>query len=183
MRNAECEMWNRQIRIITILLSVFMISSCGYRLTQVGGVIPEGAKTIAIPVFLNNTHEPYVDTVLTQDVVNEFLSDGRLKVAGLEDADLILRCKIMKFELTPAAYTANSYVQTYNVSIMISFSLEDAKTRKMLVPETSLNLVFISSYPVTLGNISATKIVRETAIMKASRDIASTLRSRVLEGF
>jgi hypothetical protein len=160
-----------------------MISSCGYRMTPVGGVVPEGTKTIAIPVFLNNTNEPYVDTVLTQDVVNEFLTDGRLKIADLEDADIILRCKIMRFILTPAAYTSNSYVATYNVSIMISFSLEDTKTRKMLVPETSLNSNFISSYPVTPGNISETKVVKETAIRKASRDIAPTLRSRVLDGF
>jgi hypothetical protein len=165
------------------MLLLFVFSSCGYRLTPVGGVIPEGAKTIAIPVFLNNTNEPYVDTVLTQDVVNEFLSDGRLKVVDLEDGDIILRCKILKFDLTPVAYTADPYVQTYNVSIVISFSLEDAKTRKMLVPETNLNSAFISSYPVTLGNISETKIVREAAIKKASRDIAPTVRSRVLEGF
>ena len=64
-----------------VLVLLFMCSSCGYRLTPVGGIVPEGTKTIAIPVFLNLTNEPMVDTVLTQAVVNEFFTDGRLKIS------------------------------------------------------------------------------------------------------
>ena len=167
----------------TVLVLLFMCSSCGYRLTPVGGIVPEGPKTIAIPVFLNLTNEPMVDTVLTRAVVNEFFTDGRLKITSPEDADLILRCKITKFELTPSAYTTDPYVQSYNVNITISFTLEDAKTGKMLLVVNNLTNQFISSYSVTLGGISVTKTAKEAAIETSGQNIASSIRSRVLEGF
>lgn len=176
-------MRNKRIRIIPILALALMISSCGYRFTPTGGVVPESAKTIAVPVFLNGTNEPFVDVELTKAVVEEFLTDGRLKVVNLEEADLILRGKITKFDVTPTAYTADSHVQTYNVVIGVTVSLEEAKTQKVLFQDKGLGSVFYASYTVTLGDISATKTAKETAIKSASRDVASTIRSRVLEGF
>jgi hydroxymethylpyrimidine/phosphomethylpyrimidine kinase len=176
-------MRNKRIRIIPILVLALMISSCGYRFTPTGGVVPESAKTIAVPVFLNGTNEPFVDIELTKAVVEEFLTDGRLKVVNLEEADLILRGKITKFDVTPTAYTADSHVQTYNVVIGVTVSLEEAKTQKVLFQDKGLGSVFYASYTVTLGDISATKTAKETAIKSASRDVASTIRSRVLEGF
>jgi hypothetical protein len=183
MRNMECGMRNRNVIPIIFIALAFVVSSCGYRFTPVGGIVPEGARTIAIPVFLNGTNEPYVDTELTRAVVDEFLSDGRLKVVSLEAADLILRGKVTKFDVTPVAYTADSRVQTYNISINVSLSLEDAKTQKALLQDQGLGSIFVSSYAVTLGDISATKTAKETAIKSASKDLASSIRSRVLEGF
>jgi hypothetical protein len=184
-------MRNKFFYIVVMLMFVLLavLSSCGYRMTLVGGVVPEDSKTIAIPVFLNGTNEPYLDTDLTQAVVDEFLTDGRLKIASLEDADLILRCKATKFELTPAAYISpssnqsNSYVQTYAVTITVSLTLENAKTHKIILQEQGIVTRFISNYPVTLGNISATKVAKDTAVKNACRDVASTIRSRVLDGF
>ncbi len=166
-----------------VLVLIAIMTACGYRLTPVSGIVPEYARTIAIPVFQNKTNEPYVDTMLTRATVDEFLADGRLKVVVPDDADLILRCRIIKFDMTPTAYTVNSYVQTYNLGITLGLTLEDVKTRKILLTEENLNLTFISSYPVTLGDISATKMAKESAMRNASKDIASTIRSRVLEGF
>jgi|APFre7841882630_1041343.scaffolds.fasta_scaffold13407_1 outer membrane lipopolysaccharide assembly protein LptE/RlpB len=167
--------------IVLALLPV--LTSCGYRFTPVGGVVPEGMKTIAVPVFINGTNEPFVDTELTQAVVDEFLFDGRLKVVSLERADIVLRGKIIKFDLTALSYTADSHVQQYMVNISVNASVEDAKSKKILWREEGLSSVFVSSYPVALGDITATKIAKESAVIKACRDIAATLRSRVLEGF
>ncbi|MFA5074077.1 MAG: LptE family protein [Nitrospirota bacterium] len=162
---------------------VAMLSSCGYRFTPMSSIIPEGAKTIAIPVFLNGTNEPYLDTELTRAVVEEFFTDGRLTVVSLERADLILRGTVTKFDAAPVAYTADSRVQTYNISIGVSLSLEDVKTQKILLQEKGLGSIFVQSYAVTLETISATKTAKEAAMRNASKDIASSIRSKVLEGF
>jgi outer membrane lipopolysaccharide assembly protein LptE/RlpB len=167
--------------IVLALLSV--LASCGYRFTPVGGVVPEGMKTIAVPVFINGTNEPFVDTELTQAVVDEFLFDGRLKVVSLERADIVLRGKVIKFDLAALSYTADSHVQQYMVNMSVNVSIEDAKSKKILWQEEGLSSVFVSSYPVALGDITATKIAKESAVKKVCRDIATTLRSRVLEGF
>ena len=85
--------------IVLVLLALSMLlSSCGYRFTPVGGIVPEDAKTIAIPAFINGTGEPYVDVEVTKAVVDEFLADGRLKVVDAETADLVLKGTVTKFE-------------------------------------------------------------------------------------
>jgi outer membrane lipopolysaccharide assembly protein LptE/RlpB len=162
---------------------VLLLSSCGYRLSGTGSLVPEGAKTIAVPAFINNTNEPYVDVEITRAVTDEFIADGRLRVADVESADLALRGKIVKYEVIPLSYTPDSFVQQYRVRLVVDASLEDLRSRKELWKETGIESVFISDYPVTVGDIRTTRIVKETAIKKASQDIAWTLRSRVLEGF
>ncbi len=171
----------------TIVIAAFcllaVIASCGYHFTQAGGIIPQGAKTIAIPVFVNNTFEPYVDVEITKAVVGEFLTDGRLKVVGTDAADLVMRGKVIKFELIPQTYSVDPYVLSYNVTISVSVSVIDAKTQQVVMQDATLKSVFNSTYAVTLGDISQTKIAKSTAITNACKDLASTLRSRVLEGF
>ncbi len=170
--------------IVLVLLALSMLlSSCGYRFASVGGIVPEDARTIAIPAFINGTAEPYVDIEVTKAVVNEFLTDGRLKVVSAETADLVLKGRVTKFDITPSAYTTDNYVQSYTVSIGVNVSVEDVKNHKPIWQEKGIGSVFNAGYNVSVGNITATKIAKEAALKSASRDVASTLRSRLLDGF
>jgi len=175
---------DRPSSLITILLSLLLLlSSCGYRFTPVGGIVPEGARTIAILAFVNGTNEPAVDVEVTKAVVDEFLADGRLKVVSSEAADLVLKGLVTKFEVTPSGYTTDNYVQSYTVSIGVNVTVEDVKTNKRIWQESGIGSVFNSGYGVSIGDITATKIAKEAALKNASRDVASTLRSRLLDGF
>jgi hypothetical protein len=159
------------------------LTSCGYHFSSIGGIVPQGTKTIAIPVFINDTMEPYVDVDITKAVANEFLTDGRISVVNVDTADIILRGHVTQFILTAQAYSPDSHVQAYTVSITVKISVEDAKAQKMLLKDVAISAFFTSTYTVTLGDISQTKIAKEAAIQSACQDIASTVRSRVLDGF
>ena len=168
---------------LAVVLFFLLLSSCGYRFTPVGGVVPEDSRTIAILAFVNDTNEPYVDVEVTKAVVDEFLADGRLKVVSSEAADLVLKGSVTKFDMTPSSYTTDNYVQSYTVGIGVNVTVEDVKTHKIIWQEKGLGSVFVYSYQVTLGDITSTKIAKEAALKTGSRDVASTLRSRLLEGF
>jgi hypothetical protein len=170
------------VAVVLLALSL-LLASCGYRFTPVGGIVPEDAKTIAIPAFINGTAEPYVDVEVTKAVVAEFLADGRLKVVSAETADLVLKGTVTKFLATPSSYSTTDYVQSYTVSIGVNVSVEYVKNHKIILQEKGIGSIFVSSYPVSLGDITATKIAKAAAVQNASRDVASTLRSRLLEGF
>lgn len=170
------------------ILFATAISSCGYHFSGTGSIVPEGVKTLTVPVFFNITNEPYVDVEVTQAVVEEFMTDGRLRVVSLEEADLALRGRITKYEVIPLSYhkvqPADQYfVQQYRVHIMVEAVLEDLRSKKILWQEKGIESSLISDYAVTMGDISATRVAKDAAIKKASQDIAWTLRSRVLEGF
>jgi outer membrane lipopolysaccharide assembly protein LptE/RlpB len=176
----------KRIRFLCLLL--LAVTSCGYHFSGTGEIIPRGAKTISVPVFFNGTNEPYIDVEVTQAVVEEFLVDGRLRVAGLEEAELALRGKVVKYEALPVAYTAANYVQQYRVRLVIDAALEDLRSKKILWSESGMESSFISEYAVFYdsaggADIRLTKNAKETAIKKASQDMAWTLRSRILEGF
>jgi outer membrane lipopolysaccharide assembly protein LptE/RlpB len=168
---------------LVLIALLLLLPACGYHFTPVGGIVPESAKTIAIPVFINGTYEPLIDTEVTRAVVDEFLADGRLQVVGLEAADVVLKGTVTKFEITPTSYTADTFVQSYNISIGVNITIEDAKAHKVLLKDSGVGSVFNSSYAVFIGDITRTKIAKDAAVKNACKDLASTLRSRVLEGF
>jgi hypothetical protein len=169
--------------MLILVLALAALPSCGYHLSGTGLLVPEGTKTIAVPGFINATNEPYVDVEVTKAVADEFIADGRLRVVNVENAELVLRGIVAKYDVVALSYTASSYVQQYQVRLVVNASLEDLRSKKTLWKESGIEAVFISDYPVYIGNISATKVAKEGAIKKASQDIAWTLRSRVLEGF
>lgn len=172
-----------KIIIIVSLASILGVHACGYRLSGKGSLIPPEARTIAVPAFINNTNEPYVDVEVTKAVVDEFIADGRLRIVDVEAADLALRGVVVNYEVTALSFTADVFVQQYRVRIVVNASLEDLRAKKILWKEAGIEAVFISDYKVSIGDITATKIAKESAIQKAGQDIAWTLRSRVLEGF
>jgi len=121
-------------------------------------------------------------------VVEEFMTDGRLKVMSPEEAELALRGKIVKYEVTPLSYNSQSYVQQYRVHLVVDASLEDLRSKKVIWQEKGIQSSFISDYTVSFGaaskaDIRATKVAKDAAIKQASQDMAWTLRSKVLEGF
>jgi hypothetical protein len=178
------EAGGRPSSIVFFLLSMLLLlSSCGYGFTSVGGIVPRDTKTIAIPAFVNDTAEPLVDVEMTKAVVKEFLTDGRLKVVSAETADLVLKGKVTKFEMIPAAYTVDNYVQAYRVYIGLNVTVEDVKTHKIILQDTGIGSVFNATYGVSIGDITTTKIAKEAALQSASKDVASTVRSRLLDGF
>ena len=191
-------MQSNRIRSVVLLAVLLFASSCGYHLSGTGGLVPEGTRLVAVPVFINGTNEPYVDVEVTRAVVQEFLTDGRLKVVSPEEAELVLHGKVTKYEVLPLSFTASAHIQQYKVRFTVEARLEDLRTKKILWQEKGITSLFISDYsvayePVTAltstvpvgeaANISQTKISKESAIQKASRDIAWTIRSLVLEGF
>ncbi len=173
------------VNILRLLFSTLLLApaSCGYHFSDTGAIVPEGVKTILVPVFFNSTNEPYVDVEVTQAVVEEFMTDGRLKVVGLEEAELALHGTILKYEAKPLSFNPQSYVQQYRVSIVVAAFLEDLRSKKILWREQGIQSSFIADYAVIIGNVGATRIAKDAAVKKASQDIAWTLRSRVLEGF
>jgi outer membrane lipopolysaccharide assembly protein LptE/RlpB len=172
---------------ILILLAA-LVPSCGYHISGTGGIVPEGVRSISVPVFFNATNEPYVDVEVTQAVVEEFMTDGRLKVMSLEEAELALHGKVVKYEVTPLSYNPQSFVQQYQVHIVVDASLEDLRSKKVLWQEKGIQSSFITDYTVSYdaagkADIRGTRVAKDAAIKQASQDIAWTLRSRVLEGF
>ena len=72
---------------ILFLLSIAVISGCGYQMVGRETHIPPGLNSIAIPTFVNKTFEPGIEVPFTQAFLREFILDQRVKVVDRSEAD------------------------------------------------------------------------------------------------
>ncbi len=145
------------------LLSTLL--SCGpYSFT--GSGLP-GIKTIAIPLFENQTQEYGIREELTEKIVQGFVQDNTLKVVNEKIADSILRGTILKYEKVAHTFDEKENVKEYIVRIFVKVVLEDKKHSKNIWEEE--NLQGWGIYPA-----DSTEVYGKTkAIDKLTEDIVN----------
>ncbi|MCI0329782.1 MAG: LPS assembly lipoprotein LptE [candidate division Zixibacteria bacterium] len=106
----------------------FLVSiSCGPYSFNPGGA---GAKSIAIPLFENETTQFGVREALTDSVSFRFLSDNTLKIAPAGTAELLLSGTILRYERLPHTFDASQQVKQYVVNVWAKVSVVNQKDKK-----------------------------------------------------
>jgi hypothetical protein len=76
----------------------------------------------------NKTSEPQVDQLLTQQITQAFIVDGRLKVSSQDSADVILKETLQRFDRIVLIFDANQVPQEYKLQFVMDIDFIDAKT-------------------------------------------------------
>ena len=78
---------------VTFAASVALVMPCctGYRLGSDQPAVMEGVKTIAVPVFRNDSSIPRSAVLITNRVVRQFQVDGTYSIVDTSRADVIVR--------------------------------------------------------------------------------------------
>ena len=98
------------------------LNCCGYS-TNV--LIAPHLKTIAIPLVENQTIRPGLGEALTDSLISTFNRDRHLRLTSIENAHVVLECRINNFSKTPQSYDAQQNVFAYQVTIDASGKCED----------------------------------------------------------
>ncbi|MGH8004974.1 MAG: LptE family protein [Limisphaerales bacterium] len=117
---------------IMIVVFSFFILSCGPYSFNPGGA---GAKTIAVPLFENQTTQFGVREALTDSVSARFLRDNSLKITSAASAELLLSGAVVRYERTAHTFDANQQVKQYVVNIWADVSLTNQKEKKTVWEE------------------------------------------------
>lgn len=113
--------------LVAVLSAAFLTaSSCGYYRTtsRTAGDI----KRIAIPYLKNETPEPDVEIVITQEIIDGIVRDNTLKVVSEEDADGILEASITEYRNVPYTFAESGtevQAEQYRLTIVLRASLFD----------------------------------------------------------
>ena len=78
--------------------------SCGYY--SFTGSIPSDIKTVAVPLFDDNTSFPGVREDLTNNVIDAFINDNTLQVVPESKADLVITGTILSIREKAAIITS-----------------------------------------------------------------------------
>jgi outer membrane lipopolysaccharide assembly protein LptE/RlpB len=77
----------RRLGALALAVVSLGLGGCGYSLR---GTLPSHIRTIGVPMFVNLTRQPGVESTITTAIVHALATDGRLKVVRPADADAVL---------------------------------------------------------------------------------------------
>ncbi|HWT65223.1 MAG TPA: LPS assembly lipoprotein LptE [Terracidiphilus sp.] len=166
---------------IMALAGVMAVTGCGYHALGSATHLPEGARTLAVPLFATKTNSYHTETVMTQAVLREFATRTRLKVTpdATVDPDVTLHGTIMQESVTPLTYnTSTQQSSSYLVTVVIAVELTGRDGRVLYANK---NYVFRQQYQSTTS-LPVYFDESPAAVERLSKDFARALVADVLEG-
>lgn len=169
--------------VLFVLCLVFLVvSGCGYKLVGQGS-LPKHIKTIAIPIFANDTLEEGIEEVLTQAVIDEYVRGGKLRLVSESEADAILRGSIRSYRSDEVVtYNELNEVSSYKLTINVDVELED-RTNDTVIWKTE-NLAEDADFDGGPDvDITTEKENENNALTEVAEELAQRIRALSTEGF
>lgn len=166
-------------KVIYVLLLLLICTGCGYHFSGQGNPFSEDIKTIAIPVFANQTAEAGFENYFTNQLVYEFASRKKLRVVDIKDADLILKGKISSVGLPDVSFSAG-YQGLERKAIVVVEALLEKRNGEVLWQDRNITreeVYKVDSNPMT------TESNKQTALRKIASDLAERIHLRIFEDF
>jgi len=114
--------WRAGCRAILLTAAA---SGCGY---STESSLDERYQTIFVSGFQNKSREYDLQAPLTNAVIRKFLNDGRLRVVGQNEADLIVTGTIVDYDLNGLTFDQRDEVTQFEGFITASVTVKDART-------------------------------------------------------
>ncbi len=117
---------------------------------------------------------PGLEVDLTNAIINRFIFDGTLKVAGPEAADAILETKLVDYRRDALRYTEGDDIQEYRLSVLLEAVLYRARDHKVLWRE---GITGDASFLLS-GSLATSE---DEAVVKAVEDAARRVVEKTIE--
>lgn len=156
-------------------------SACGYHLTGRSSTLPAGLHTIGIPTFVNRTSRPELEQRVTEHVIDEMTTRGRVRIVpGEEGANAVLKGTILSYTVTPVVISQLGRATRYEILITAHVVLSETTTDRVLWEDD--HFLFKRQYDVPASPQAFTdqEIV---AIDDVATDFARGVVTSILEGF
>lgn len=129
-------MWGRTVAA-ALLVAAWAAGGCAY---TVSGVLPGHLKTLAVPVFGNNTVEFRLADDVTLAITDAFLANQRLRIARERDADAVLRGTVVAYRNQVYGYTAQERATQYEIVLVVQITFRDQVKNRILWKEDQLSV-------------------------------------------
>lgn len=167
-------------RLLIVIILVIGEAACGYRFVGQETNLPVDIKTLAIPLFANQTDQIGLESEITQALRDRFISSKRLAIREEKSADLILKGQVKSFSTTSVAVTKGLLVTSgYRAMITIEIILKRHQDGQILWKDE------ISegwNYPVG-ADLMQTDYNKKEAIRQIALLLAERVHETILGGF
>ncbi|MGA7160018.1 MAG: LptE family protein [Bacteroidota bacterium] len=173
--------WKIKELVDGVLFSLFIfnfsflifLSGCAYSFS--GSSVPSHLKTIAIPLFEDQSGfgEPGLKENFTTSLINLFVNDNSLQMAERNTADSILEGTIISVQDVPQVITPGEQVTTRRVTINVHVTYQDLKLRKKVWEKDFSNW----------GEYSTSSETRTTALNQAVSKVTQDILIETVSGW
>jgi len=179
---------NIRLRKFSVILFVafFFIAGCGYTTKS---LLPSDLKSIYVDNLVNKInvtdqasdarmyrgYHPGMELDATRAIRDKYLSDGNLKIADINTADLILTGELVDYRNEALRYNRDDNIEEYRARLVVNLVLKNAKDGK--VRWTANNFAGESLYR-TSGTLAKSEAA---AIKDAADDLARRVVERTIE--
>jgi outer membrane lipopolysaccharide assembly protein LptE/RlpB len=164
------------------LLAAMATLGCGYHTAGHATRIPASVRTIAVPVFVNQTQTYRIEQILTRDVVREFLARTHYQIANDagQSADAVLKGTVVSAQAAPLTYDAQTgRISSAVVTVSMKVSLVDHAGHTFFENQ---NYTFRQQYQVS-REVTSFFEEETPALQRMSQDFARTLVGDIMEAF
>ena len=164
-----------------LLLSAFFLS-CGYHVAGRGDRLPPDIKTIAVPIFTNQSSTFRIEQKLAAAITREFLERTKFEITpNPAGADAVLRGAVKEVSRGVITYDLTTgRASSLQIQVMADVKLLDLHSNKVVFANP--NFVFREEYQVS--QITSGLFEEDQAALdRLSRDVARTLVTDLMENF
>jgi len=168
--------------LLAAIISLAVLEGCGYHTGGHSTRLPASMRTIAVPVFVNQTQTYRIEQVLTRDVVRELLSRSKYQVISDtgHDSDAVLKGTVISAQASPLTYDAQTgRISSAVVTVSMKVSLADHAGHILFENQ---NYTFRQQYQVS-REVTSFFEEETPALQRMSQDFARTLVADILEAF
>jgi len=166
----------KNIWIVFLCLLSLFFSACGYRFTGRGG-LPQGIKTVYIPMLENRTSETGAENIFTNDLIYEFTKNS--EAASKDKADAYLSGTIKSMSIDTISHRGTHTSLERRVKITLDLKLTDADGKVVWVAK---DISENEEYDVMSDKLN-TEQNRLDAISALSKRLAEKVHNRLTEDF
>ncbi len=161
---------------------LLFLAACGYQVAGRGDRLPPDVKTLAVPIFTNDTRQFRIEQRLAQAVTREFIERTKFRItADPSQADAVLKGTVKDVRSGVVTYDLETgRATTMQIQVTVNVELVDLHSHKTVF--SNPNYIFREEYQLNRPNSSIFP-EDQPALDRLSRDMARTLVTDILENF
>lgn len=170
----------RNVKLLLPALCSLALASCaGYQLGTPKPAVMANVRTIAVPMFKNQTLQPRAEALATSAVASAFVQDGTYRIGAMEGSDAVLEGSVDKIEYRAIRGTRYDTLLPEELSntVTLKWTLRDGKDPTKVLASgssTGRSQLFVSENLQT---------ARTNALPEALERAGDALVSRLANGF
>ncbi len=117
------------------LLALLLAGCAGYQLGPMPPRAMADVKTLAVPMFVNETFEPRIEALVTDTVISQIQQDGTYRILREKDADAILQAQIVELGRNKARSVRGNTLASseFNLTLRVRYTVTRRSTGEVLV--------------------------------------------------